>query len=180
MYNIAQAQSNLPGEITEYVDIYGGTGPSSYYFDTNGHNVCPLDSPYCEFSGTVIVDGQAKVANGSSAAPSIVFGTSGAGLYYDTATNSLKIVGYTPVPAPLTGTVSISGSVLVVAGCLSNTTTITGVALGNFVQVAPQSDPGGISSVVAYVSAADTVTVSECSVIGLTIPTTTWNIKVTQ
>lgn len=84
-------------------------------------------------------------------------------------------------PSALTGTTgSIGGSLLIAGGCSTGTATVTGAAVGMATIATPATPPGGGAQWQAYVSSANTVTVSVCAILSVTPPSTTYAVRVIQ
>jgi hypothetical protein len=113
----------------------------------------------------------------------------GGSVILDTATASLpvctdasKILVTTGCQAPiLTGTTgSIGGGLLTIGTCTSGTVSVTGATTGMNASASPVTYPGDGNYWLAYVSAADTVTVKVCAVATLTPSASVYNVRVIQ
>lgn len=96
-------------------------------------------------------------------------------LLASTSTGTLSWTG-------LTGSVGVGGGVVVAGQCSTGTGTVTGATTSMTVIASPTADPtsGGTMgvSVLAYVSALNTVTVTECSMLAGTLAGATYNVRV--
>ena len=75
---------------------------------------------------------------------------------------------------------SIGGGALSAGACASTTATVTGAVTSMAVAASPNTYPGDGSYWLAYVSAANTVTVKVCAAVALTPNASTYNIRVIQ
>ena len=81
---------------------------------------------------------------------------------------------------PLTGTTGTVSGALTAGVCDSGTATVTGATVGMVAVANPVTYPGDGATWVAYVSAADTVTVKECGLSVITPTATAYNVRVIQ
>lgn len=112
-----------------------------------------------------------------------------AGALTTTGANALTLAttGTTSLTLPQSGTLStvlsgtsasIGGGALLAGQCSSTTLTVNGAAVGNPIALAPTTFPGTGTTYYAYVSSANTVTVSVCAIIALTPAASTYSVKV--
>ncbi|HSV48360.1 MAG TPA: hypothetical protein VLJ58_21405 [Ramlibacter sp.] len=145
-------------------------------------------APFVVSSTTNVANLNASSLNGATfAAPGTIGGGTPAAATFTTAvttgtaTVASLIVGSTTVLPDLSGTSpSIGGGALLAGACASDTVTIAGSSTAMVVTASPVTYPGDGSYWLAYVSAADTVTVKVCAAVGLTPTASTYRVRVIQ
>lgn len=75
---------------------------------------------------------------------------------------------------------ALGGSVLLAGACSNTTVSVPSATVGMVAIANPTTYPGDGSVWRAYVSAAGTVTLKVCAIVGLTPTSTTYNIRVVQ
>lgn len=73
---------------------------------------------------------------------------------------------------------SLGGSALLAGACTTGTVTVTGAATGMFANLNATTWPGDGTSIFAYVSAANTVTIKICADVALTPGASTYIVRV--
>ena len=153
---------------------------SSYVFGPSG--VFTTAAPESGLQNAVDVSGQnARVFSGSSTA-AFSAGATAVAVGASAGASGLSINGGTPITSYIDGSQSIAFGIVSAQSCKEVTVTVSGAAATNEVAANPQS--GLVANVVwsARVSSVNTVAVRACNVTGtgITVPTTTWSIKVFQ
>lgn len=117
----------------------------------------------------------------SSGTPTTLNGTScnSCSMANMSVTSPITIDG-APFKADLSGTTASIGGSLLTAGCTSGAVTITGAATGMVAFATPLTFPGNNIQWQAYVSSANTVTVSLCTSLTLTPTASVYYVRVIQ
>jgi hypothetical protein len=157
IFNIGVANST-GGELSRGLEINGvalGTSVSSVQLKAAGGRQLGINNNgSVNVNGTVGSPGQAIVSAGSGAA-------------------AWTTITYTATSG------SIGGGALAAGACSNAATTVTGATSSMVAYTSPVADPGDGAVWLAYVSAADTVTVKVCAIVAMTPTATTYNIRVT-
>lgn len=157
-------QNNTTGAFTVTVKLSNGTGGST------GTGVVLPQGTNNSTSITLYTNGVTDVWPEVSAATNFV------------VSNALSVAGV-PVLGSLSGVSgSIGGGALGNAACTTGTVTVNGATTSMAVAVTPNTFPGASIYYRAYVSSANTVTVSVCSAAsgGSTPTASTYNVRVIQ
>lgn len=153
------------------IQILGGAGGAS----GNGGNVSLISGSGSPKGNIILTTGgstdRITIDGTASASTGIKFNgyTAGGVLTVDTSGNMLAGgTGTTP---------SIGGGALIAGACASDVVTITGATTAMVAVASPVTYPGDGSLWLAYVSAADTVTVKVCAIIAETPTASTYRVR---
>lgn len=119
----------------------------------------------------------ASTLNGNTFAAPGDIGTGTPGNVYGTNIYSNGVLIKPPLRAT---TAALGGSLLLLGGCVSNTTSVPGATTSMSVNVSPSSDPGAGAVFLAFVSSAGNVLTRVCGLLTITPPSITYNIAVLQ
>jgi hypothetical protein len=148
---------------------------ASFFQDAQAQTIAttPIVGTYSSLSVLTAAAPASSVAAGTLA---VVMGT---GVLYSDGTSWTNVY-----PRFSTVTAAIPATLLVVAinPCATTTVTVTGATTAMTVAVSPAGgvSPGANVQWQGWVSAANTVTVQECALLGLTTTSTTYNVRVFQ
>lgn len=155
VFNIGAANST-GGDAGRGLEITnGGAGVTATAIEAlGGHRVGINSLGAVNINGSAGTTGQVIVSAGSGAA-------------------AWTTIGYSATSG------SIGGGALIAGACSNAATTVTGATTSMAAVASPVTDPGDGAVWLAYVSAADTVTVKVCAIVAMTPTASAYNIRVT-